>query len=407
MSEKKKYKVDVLVVGTGPASAAASKRLVDAGLKTIAIDFRKLPRHKVCSGILSPRGHRFLIENFGPLPLKALHNPTSCKGVTFHFPSASSMPIDFLGGSTPHLHRKFSDHWAIEQSHVEVHDETAFLSLTTDGKKAVVSARCRGEAIEYEARFVIGADGPNSPVRASVYPEYSSEIPWFVVAQKFQPIIECPLDLDYFHFWINPKLGHYTWSHEREGRLIVGVGFKKGGNVDEHHKRFEDYMRDKHGVRLGPPERKEGGSHNFGPSIINRYVFGKENILITGQAAGFFNMLAEGMSCALHSGAIAGEAVIESLATRHPVQEVYREHIASEVNRSTDQYNPIKTVFDNVHEADFKSALKKLSRGDQLRAVRDLMKFISVYGDLNWGRQILGQSIRRLILGTYSTKRWL
>ena len=45
-----------------------------------------------------------------------------------------------------------------------------------------------------------------------------------------------------------------------------------------------------------------------GPSLINRYVFGKGNVLITGQAAGFLNMIGEGMSCALHSGAICGEA---------------------------------------------------------------------------------------------------
>ena len=33
-----------------------------------AIERKELPRHKICSGILSPRGHRFLLENFGPLP---------------------------------------------------------------------------------------------------------------------------------------------------------------------------------------------------------------------------------------------------------------------------------------------------------------------------------------------------
>ena len=56
----------------------------------------------------------------------------------------------------------------------------------------------------------------------------------------------------------------------------------------------------------------EGCGENFGPSLINRYVFGKGNVLITGQAAGFLNIIAEGMSCALHSGAISGEAIIEA-----------------------------------------------------------------------------------------------
>ena len=43
-----------------------------------------------------------------PLPREALHEPTSCRGVTFHFPCMVAMPMDFFGGTTPHLHRKYS-----------------------------------------------------------------------------------------------------------------------------------------------------------------------------------------------------------------------------------------------------------------------------------------------------------
>ena len=72
--------VDVLLVGASLSAAACAKRLVDAGLETVVLEKKKLPRHKICSGILAPRGHRFLLENFGPLPRKTLHEPTSCRG---------------------------------------------------------------------------------------------------------------------------------------------------------------------------------------------------------------------------------------------------------------------------------------------------------------------------------------
>jgi flavin-dependent dehydrogenase len=406
--------IDVLVVGASLSAAACAKRLVDAGLETVVLDRKKLPRHKICSGILSPRGHRFLIENFGPLPREILHEPTSCRGVTFHFPSLLQMSMDFDHGPTPHLHRKYSDYWAIKRSGVEIHDQTSFVSLkdTEDGVDVVAQVNPEaeehaGETRHYRARFIIGADGPDSRVVKAVYPDYTAQIPWFLVGQKFHEILECPLDPDYFHFWFHPQLGHYTWSHARDGRQIVGVGFPKGGNFNHYHQNVVDYLAQKHGVRLGPALEPEGCVENFGPSLINRYIFGKGNVLITGQAAGFLNMMAEGMSVALHSGAIAGEAVIEALQQNRPLQEMYRIMIASEVRHCSDQWNPLKIVFGRPHEADFRARLKTLCFRDQVRLVAGLLRFIRIYGRFKWGRQMLGQAWRRLFKDGYDPARWL
>ena len=60
--------VDVVVVGASLAAAAAAKRLTDAGLEAVVLERKKLPRHKVCSGILAPRGHRFLSRTSAPCP---------------------------------------------------------------------------------------------------------------------------------------------------------------------------------------------------------------------------------------------------------------------------------------------------------------------------------------------------
>ena len=399
--------VDVLIVGASLSAAASAKRLVDAGLETVIIERKELPRHKICSGILSPRGHRFLLENFGPLPRETLHEPTSCRGVTFHFPSMVSMPMDFFGGPTPHLHRRFSDYWAIKQSGAEIHDRTSFVGLDDRGDHVIVSARKEGEPVSYRARQVIGADGPSSLVIRALYPTYPKEIPWFFVGQKFHDIIDCPLDPDYFHFWFHPGLGHYTWSHARDGRQIVGVGFKRGDNFARKHENVVRYLDEQHGVKLHPYTEDEGCGENFGPSLINRYVFGKGNVLITGQAAGFLNMIGEGMSCALHSGAISGEAVVEARLRNRPVQEIYRRMIASEVRRTTDQWNPLKIAFDKPHEADFPAALGKLSWGDRAKVLRDMWRFVVLYKEFNWGRQIARAALQRPILGGYSMQRWM
>lgn len=399
--------VHTLIVGASLSAAAAAKRTVDAGLETVILERKALPRHKICSGILSPRGYRFLLENFGPLPREALHEPTSCRGVTFHFPCQIPLTMDFFGGTTPHLHRKYSDYWAIKRSGAEVHDRTSFAGLEDRGDHVLVRARSQGEDRLYRARQVIGADGPSSLVTRAVYPDYPKQIPWFFVGQKFHDIVDCPLDPAYFHFWFHPELGHYTWSHARDGRQIVGVGFKRGDNFDARHRKVKRYLEDVHQVRLAGHEDEEGCAENFGPSLIDRYVFGKGNVLITGQASGFLNMIGEGMSCALHSGAIAGEAVVEARLRGRPVQELYRRMIASEVRRTTDQWNPLKIAFDKPHEADFPAALLQLSWRERRLVLRDIWRFLVLYKEFNWGRQIGALALARLFSRGYPMQRWL
>lgn len=399
--------MDVIIIGAGMAGAACAKRLTDAGYDTVVLEKEKLPRYKICSGILSPRGHRFLVENFGRLPPEIFYEPAYCRGVTFHFPSRLAMSMDFDGGPTPHLNRKNSDYWAIRQSNAEVHDETTFVGLEEKGRYVEVTAGKSGETIQYRARVVVGADGPNSRVIRAVYPDYPRQIPWFIVGQRFHKIVECPLDPEYFHFWFHPDLGYYTWSHARDDLQVVGEAFLKGDNFNERHQRVIDYLEKKHGILLEPQEQGEACLENFGISLINRYVFGKSNVIIAGQAAGFLNMMAEGMSCALHSGAIAGEAVIDSFRQNRPIQQVYRAMIASEVRRCTDQWNPLKIIFDRPHEAEFREVFKKMGFRDQARMIRETLQFIRIFAPFNWGKQIIQQAVYRQFSDGYTSGRWL
>jgi flavin-dependent dehydrogenase len=398
---------DVIIVGASLSAAAAAKRLVDAGYETIALERFSLPRAKPCSGIISPRGHRFLLENFGPLPREVLHDPTACKGVTFYFPGGVELPMEFDGGTTPHLNRTYSDYWAIKRSGVTVHDNMRFLSATDRGSHIDIIASNGQEETHYRARYLIGADGPNSKVVSTLYPGYRDRIKWFTVKQHLHEIIDCPLDPEFFHYWFHPEIGYYTWSHLRNGRQIVGVGYEANDDYSARHARALRYLEERHKVKLGPCITREASVNNFGLSLINRYVFGRGNIIVTGQAAGFLNMIAEGMSAALHSGAIAGEATVDAFRLNRPLQDIYRRMIQSEVRRCSDQWNILKILFGRPHEADFMGALAKRSRRDKLIVLKDVVKFLAPWGKYNWGRQMLWQAITRQITGGYNPRRWL
>jgi len=42
----------VVVVGAGPAGSVAAKRCAERGFKTLLLEKKKLPRDKICSGML-------------------------------------------------------------------------------------------------------------------------------------------------------------------------------------------------------------------------------------------------------------------------------------------------------------------------------------------------------------------
>ena len=147
---------------------------------------------------------------------------------------------------------------------------------------------------------------------------------------------------------------------------------------------------------------REGCLENFGMSLTNRFVFGRKRVLVTGQAAGFLNMMAEGMSCALHSGAIAGESIVEAVARNRDANALYRDLVGSERIRTVDQWNPLRILFSNPHEADLKAALAKAPLGDRATMLREMIAYCGQYRGYRWMAPILTALTRRFLFGHYA-----
>ena len=392
---------DVLVVGASLAGAAAAKRTVDAGFRTIIVERKELPRHKICSGILSPRGFSFLRENFGELPDQAFHTPKWVTGVNFLFPNGLQLPMPFIPGPTPHIYRKHADHHVVKASRAEVHERTEFRDIETRADDVLVTAR-RGGAhdIVYRAKYVVAADGPRSDVVAKLYPAFRDSIPWFVVGQKYYDADLC-LDPQWFHFTINSTLGYYTWTHAENNTHIVGYTGKHGDHWPKGHTAAVEYLRARHGLQIRGEVSKEGCIENFGMSLTSHFVFGERRVLVAGQAAGFLNMMAEGMSCAMHSGAIAGESIVESFARNRDANAVYDHLVQSERTRTVDQWNPLKIAFGMPHEADLKAAIGSFQLKDRAYMLKEMLAYIRQFRGYGWLAPIVSAAARRLFLGRY------
>ena len=115
------YDYDAIVVGGGPAGAAAAKAAVKGGLKTLIVEKKKLPRHKACAGFLLPTAQRYVQEYFGPLPGEVRAEPNTLKGSVFHLPGGLDFEYNIPMVS---VWRYKFDNWLCRDSGAEIWDSS-------------------------------------------------------------------------------------------------------------------------------------------------------------------------------------------------------------------------------------------------------------------------------------------
>jgi phytoene dehydrogenase-like protein len=85
---------DVVIVGAGPAGAAAARAIRGHGLDAVIVERAKLPRYKMCSGILFPSARKLIAGSFGPIPKRVLSEPVRVRGnrvfLTLESPAADA-----------------------------------------------------------------------------------------------------------------------------------------------------------------------------------------------------------------------------------------------------------------------------------------------------------------------------
>jgi digeranylgeranylglycerophospholipid reductase len=157
-------KCDVLVVGAGPAGSSAARAVAKSGLKTILIEEDK----EIGNPVQCAEGIGSYLIPYMPFDIPKKLLKWKINGMYFW---AENLSIKKEGGmwSGYSINRKEWDQWlatlaAIEG--VEIYLDTKLISLECEEKynvKKAIAIRY-GKTIEFESKYIVGADGVNSTI---------------------------------------------------------------------------------------------------------------------------------------------------------------------------------------------------------------------------------------------------
>jgi len=307
-------RVDLLVVGGGPAGSAAATTAAGAGRSVLLVDKATFPRDKCCGDGLTTLALR-LGERLGLDPA-AIADWQVVDEAVLHSPSGRSVRLPLPSGAGQYaavVPRREYDTALLDLARgagAEVAEGHALSGIEVDDGVATVEVEGLGLV---RADTVVAADGMWSPTRRLLGLSgdgYRGE--WHAFRQYVSDVGPLAADL---HVWFEPDLlPGYAWSFPLPGgRANVGFGVLRGGPIDVGDTgRIWDGLMERPDVRhvLGDWARPEDRRTAWPiPARVDRSVLAHGPVLFVGDAASATDALTgEGIGQALLTGILAAEA---------------------------------------------------------------------------------------------------
>lgn len=342
--QTEEHHVEALIVGAGPAGAAAAITLARAGVEVMVVDKATFPRDKTCGDGLTADALRIL-EDLGLRPddVATWRHADTC---WIRSPGGRTTPFRMPTGRGSYIataQRLDLDAQLVElarDSGALVMDGHGLIDAVDHGDSVIARVQGLGTV---QANYVIGADGMWSPLRKSL--EASSADPrrdgtqsesspagdgrsagntggddrnlgeWHAFRQYFSNVAE-PAATDLWIFFEPDLVPGYFWSFPLPGnRANVGFGIqrKPGVRTKDMKVMWKDLLERPHIREVLGEDAVGEDTHKAWPipARIDRVVTSAGRGLFTGDAAGACDVMSgEGIAQALITGIRAAEAII-------------------------------------------------------------------------------------------------
>lgn len=298
-----------IVIGAGPAGAAAAMRLVQCGIETQILERKPLPRTKACGSGLSPWTLTFL-DRIG-VGVSVRQRAFRIDGAIIH--GAQGPGLELRGDhETAILLRSEFDELLVR--HAQKLGATLVEGCTVRGLEAHRGCvGVRSTAGEFEADIVIDCSGATGGLNAKRRPRAGSSstaLTLHTIMGWWQGVSQCS---DVVELFFDQELRpHYGWIFpESEQRVNIGICFVPDKSKGNARQRFQEFLDRRLAGRLLHAEQL--GSWIGHPVRTASVPSGltEPGVLRAGEAGWLADSAtAEGIYHALVSGTLAGQHVV-------------------------------------------------------------------------------------------------